>query len=82
MLCFLDPKKATVRYWLGGTDIAVEGHWEWASSGQQFDYTHWHPGQPDNANSNEHCLDMTGHMDFDWNDMVCTLKFYFICERE
>jgi hypothetical protein len=34
-----------VRAWLGGSDAADEGEWEWGT-GEAFTYTNWAPGQP------------------------------------
>jgi hypothetical protein len=36
-----------VEVWLGATDEAVEGTWEWVTS-EPFDYTNWGPGEPNN----------------------------------
>ncbi len=33
--------------WLGGTDAAQEGVWQWVT-GEPWNYTNWFPGQPDN----------------------------------
>lgn len=34
-------------YWLGGTDVSVEGEWKWIT-GEVWNYTNWDSGQPDN----------------------------------
>ena len=36
-------------FWIGLTDKAVEGTWEWAN-GDAVDYTNWLPGQPNDFN--------------------------------
>jgi hypothetical protein len=38
----------SVTYWIGLTDSAIEGEWQW-SSGESLTYTNWSPGEP-NAN--------------------------------
>jgi hypothetical protein len=35
----------SVTYWIGLTDSALEGAWEW-SSGESLTYTNWSPGEP------------------------------------
>lgn len=31
--------------------------WEW-SDGSKFDFSGWHKGEPNNAGSGEHCMEM------------------------
>lgn len=52
----------------------------WESSKQLLNYTNWSPGQPDNAGNNEDCVEIRGLFNYKWNDHVCSLKKYFICE--
>ncbi len=35
-------------YWLGATDEQSEGVWEWVT-GEPFDFTYWHPGEPNHS---------------------------------
>ena len=44
----------TPNTWLGATDEAVEGVWEWVT-GEPFDYTNWAPGEPNNCCPPEFC---------------------------
>ncbi|XP_046344929.2 perlucin-like [Haliotis rufescens] len=44
------------RYYLGGTDLGLEGRWIWTGN-KPFTYTNWEPGQPTNYKNNEHCLE-------------------------
>ena len=41
--------------WLGGTDEVVEGEWEWITD-ENFDYTRWMAGAPNNCGDEEHYL--------------------------
>ena len=34
-------RRPYVRAWLGGTDAATEGTWEWPATGETFAYTNW-----------------------------------------
>ena len=54
------------RAWLGLTDEAVEGEYKWVT-GEAFDYSNWASGQPDNADDNEHYVELGG--DGTWNDL-------------
>ncbi|VDI36192.1 Hypothetical predicted protein [Mytilus galloprovincialis] len=69
-------------YWLGGRDDVIEGVWMWASTDREFNYTDWAPGQPDNYAGNENCLHLYATQAMKWNDMTCTYKNRFICEKE
>ena len=70
------------RYWLGGRDDVVEGTWQWSSSDNIITYKPWWTGQPDNAGGIEDCLEIACRSaNCDFNDLPCTHKSYFICER-
>jgi hypothetical protein len=49
--------------WLGGSDAASEGNWQWVT-GEPWDYTSWLGGQPDNWNDIENYLCFWGN----WSD--------------
>jgi hypothetical protein len=71
----------------GGRDSAAEGTWAWAD-GEPFyqggapvegRYTNWLPGQPDNFDGVEHCLEL--QPEGRWNDVACSVSAEFVCER-
>ncbi|KAL4230663.1 hypothetical protein ACF0H5_011039 [Mactra antiquata] len=64
--------------WLGGSDLVREGVWTWQASEQEFSFTSWNPGEPNNANS-EHCVIM-GSSGVGWNDLGCGRLLSYICE--
>ena len=39
-------------YWIGLSDLVLEGTWRWQESHQIPSYANWYPGQPDGG---EHC---------------------------
>uniref|UniRef100_A0A3P8U5B6 C-type lectin domain-containing protein n=1 Tax=Amphiprion percula TaxID=161767 RepID=A0A3P8U5B6_AMPPE len=43
--------------WIGGSDCQQEGKWFW-SDGTPFKYSFWGPGQPDNHDGIQDCLQM------------------------
>ncbi len=66
--------------WLGGTDSATEGTWEWVT-GEAFNFTVWASGEPNNL-GNEDCLE-TWHSGNDWNDSAgSTANSGYIVEYE
>ncbi|XP_034329690.2 perlucin-like [Crassostrea angulata] len=68
-------------FWLGGTDVQIEGEWVWTGNVQAMgSYKNWAPGEPNNANGNEHCLEMDMGGQYHWNDNNCENRFNFICE--
>lgn len=68
-------------FWLGGTDVQIEGEWVWTGNVQAMgSYRNWAPGEPNNANGNEHCLEMDMGGQYHWNDNNCENRFNFICE--
>eukprot|EP00105_Crassostrea_gigas_P029096 XP_011450931.1 PREDICTED: perlucin [Crassostrea gigas] len=76
----LIDSKATGSFWIGLTDILVEGEWVWMSTQTIAQYTNWWPGEPNNRNI-EDCAVSTGSL-FHWNDVSCSSKCNFICEKE
>jgi hypothetical protein len=72
----------TPNTWLGATDEAVEGVWEWVT-GEPFDYTNWAPGEPNNSGGDEsqpeHYLTWAFPPDGRWND-VPDGELMFVCE--
>lgn len=70
-------------FWLGLTDLQSEGNYVWSHSSKALNGSgNWLPGEPDNANTNQHCVYMR-HQDgrFQWGDIECTTDFIeFICQ--
>jgi hypothetical protein len=75
-------------YWLGGNRVGKE--WQWVS-GEAFTYTHWSPGEPNNAGTGENKLMLmripsSGGRSGQWNDNVDkntaygSSSFGYICE--
>ena len=72
------------RYWIGGTDAASEGAWQWAD-GTPWGYTNWRRGQPDNDMGGQHHLYISGPSEGEvhgqWTDTKGeTNNLMFICQ--
>uniref|UniRef100_A0A674JHW7 C-type lectin domain-containing protein n=1 Tax=Terrapene triunguis TaxID=2587831 RepID=A0A674JHW7_9SAUR len=70
-------------YWLGLSDSAKEGEWRWVDgsplsvSFRRF----WFPGEPNNGvGLEEDCVHLRS--DGNWNDAICSLTHYWICEQK
>lgn len=69
--------------WLGGTDAAQEGVWNW-SDGEAWVFAAWNAGEPNNFNGHENCLEDYGpetSVPMTWNDIDCATMLPAICER-
>ena len=72
--------------WLGATDSAIEGQWQWVTD-ESWNYTNWGPGQPDaNAGWSEDYLQAglgysTGANGL-WNDWTNGNTISYLCEWE
>jgi len=65
--------------WVGANYEEEEGTWR-TPSGSLYHYTAWLGGQPDNAHSNEHCIEVRVN---GWNDYPCTSPLAcYACEVE
>ncbi|XP_070553643.1 perlucin-like protein [Ptychodera flava] len=71
----------TYQIWIGLDDIDVEGTFEW-NDGSAVKYTNWENGQPDNAGNVEDCAHLWADHDGKWNDLPCTNRAGFVCERK
>ncbi|NNE38244.1 MAG: HYR domain-containing protein [Gammaproteobacteria bacterium] len=63
--------------WIGLTDNAWEGEYMW-DSGEPFSYSNWYPGQPNDYNGQQDCVEMlnSGY----WNDQYNHYNLEFIME--
>ena len=65
-------------YWLGASDVEVEGQWVWDSNGDFVRLTkYWSYGRPLFNRSDHNCLAMWSDGIFDYN---CTKLLSFVCE--
>lgn len=68
------------QFWLGLSDLAVEGEWTWLPQQGSLNYANWGPGEPDNALNREHCALIDIHRNFTWSDDNCEERRNFICQ--
>ncbi|XP_067669831.1 uncharacterized protein [Haliotis asinina] len=64
--------------WIGGTDFDTEGTFKW-SDGTPFTWTNWEEGQPNNYARNQDCIELYDNKE--WNDLVCSTEYPFVCRR-
>jgi len=82
-------------YWLGLTDIAVEGKFVWQHSSKPLELSRWHPPEPDNYHGIQEdcvCAGLYGNDLLEWSDITCddnnntnldtniNHKIYALCE--
>ncbi|KAK3106515.1 hypothetical protein FSP39_021490 [Pinctada imbricata] len=79
---FSDSNKQNTSYWIGGNDIEAERHFVWVGTGSDLAYNRWYPGQPDAASYKQDCIEMYGRDNFEWHDVGCEAKNYFIYETK
>ncbi|CAG2229348.1 Collagen alpha-4(VI) chain,Collagen-like protein 7 [Mytilus edulis] len=66
--------------WIGAHDSVQESRFIWESDNTVLTYTDWNPGEPNNAGQ-EDCAHMNSGAKYKWNDIQCSRKFSFICEK-
>lgn len=69
--------------WTGGNDVDTEHTFVWNGPTHPiaFNYTHWHPGQPNNIGGDQDCvLIQYKSSNYEWGDVNCNEKHSFICE--
>ncbi|XP_052707642.1 perlucin-like protein [Crassostrea angulata] len=78
-------------WWIGGSDFAKEGVWQWLAGGSVSTYNGWGPGQPD-GNNTANCMTYRffNHTIIGWADDVCSPHTHhghhthmpgYICEK-
>ncbi|XP_033759003.1 perlucin-like protein [Pecten maximus] len=66
-------------FFLGGSDMFVEGIWMWSTTKSLISKIHWVPGGPHDSVNDEDCLTL---IEGSLNDVTCTSNNWFICELE
>ncbi|XP_062604710.1 perlucin-like protein [Saccostrea cucullata] len=73
-------RQSSVDFWMGMTDLVAEGHWRWMSTQSNATFMDWYPGEPNNGND-EDCATFGINYSWHWNDVDCTAKMNYICEK-
>ncbi|KAL1377443.1 hypothetical protein pipiens_016259 [Culex pipiens pipiens] len=72
------------RFWIGASSLPDGENFVWQSTGSRLSFTKWNLREPNNAGGVEQCVEIiycpTCPRIWDWNDMKCSLKAYFVCE--
>ena len=80
---FIKNLAGSNKVWIGLTDKANEGTWEWVIA-EDVVYTNWYPGEPNNYGSGEDYVEM--YIDGRWNDngppQFPSTTLYYVCEWE
>ena len=64
--------------WIGLTDFLDEGQFSWVD-GSPLTFTNFRAGQPNNANSNQHCTWI--RPDGLWDDITCKKQEQYVCQK-
>ena len=76
-----------IRMWIGGNDQTKNDQWMWVNAGTLVNngYTDWAPGQPDDAWTDEYCMELIqwkhGSNELRWNDGRCWWEHSFVCQK-
>lgn len=74
------PSEAAGEWWIGLSDLAVEGTFAWVDA-TPLDFAAWLPGEPNQfMGLEEDCAQFSVGMPGLWNDLVCTALGFYICE--
>lgn len=67
--------------WIGGSDLQENRVFVWSRNGDDFTFTNWLVGIPDNYQNSEHCVEMIA-AEGKWNDRHCNHNTSFVCEKD
>ncbi|XP_069490132.1 lectin-like isoform X2 [Ambystoma mexicanum] len=65
--------------WIGASDCYKDRFFVW-TDGSKLNYKNWFPGEPNNNNGREACVNYNFNSPGLWNDEHCEVKFPFICK--
>ncbi|XP_066541654.1 C-type lectin domain family 4 member F-like [Hoplias malabaricus] len=78
---YLTRKVGSKQPWIGLTDSESENQWKWVD-GSALTTAYWAEGEPNNWNGiEEDCVHMGFKENKTWNDLSCSSKRQWICER-
>ncbi|MGH0191889.1 UNVERIFIED_CONTAM: hypothetical protein FKN15_001379 [Acipenser sinensis] len=66
------------RTWVGGFHLFKSQKYIW-TDGSKWNYSNWAPGEPNNQNNKEDCIEINYNGPGKWNDHDCNSKMPFIC---
>ncbi|XP_062928245.1 C-type lectin lectoxin-Phi1-like isoform X1 [Mobula hypostoma] len=66
------------RAWIGLNDICKDGKFTWID-GSSYSYRNFGPGEPNNYNGREDCVNIHHFRNLTWNDAPCNMKIGFVC---
>ncbi|XP_033761145.1 lectin BRA-3-like isoform X2 [Pecten maximus] len=77
------PQRKDTAYWVGATDMDVEGTWRWTDNDEDVNFSNWGANQPNNWGSGQDCLSIGYETGGDrvWNDDDCNMYKPYICEK-
>ena len=69
------------RWWLGASDISVEGEWVWEVDQSPLSYTNWFEGEPNNDREQD-CMEFKYQGGSPgWDDLDCASNEpHYICK--
>ena len=77
------PDDDSPNIWIGASDEILEGHYVWYGIEQPLGFTDWFPGEPNSVplGEIEDCVVFYNDWNYQWADLPCDDKAYFICEK-
>ncbi|XP_070564554.1 cubilin-like [Ptychodera flava] len=76
---FVSGKMNSVEYWIGYTDLSVEGRWRWLNcrDSSEWDLGNWAPGQPTNGTDEDCAITNSNNK---WEDRDCNNPLPYVCK--
>ncbi|XP_026473310.1 C-type lectin lectoxin-Thr1-like [Ctenocephalides felis] len=71
------------QFWIAGNNILNISTFQWhLCDAKEMSFQKWAPGQPDNYNEEENCVEALFNSKIEgWNDVSCLKGRHFICEK-
>ncbi|XP_076829471.1 macrophage mannose receptor 1-like isoform X2 [Brachyhypopomus gauderio] len=73
------PNTWGIKAWIGFSSLDANSGFVW-TDGTPSDFDNWNPGEPNNYNNVEHCVEAFFHYVNRWNDKECDAYNDWICQ--
>ncbi|XP_051757212.1 C-type mannose receptor 2-like isoform X1 [Ctenopharyngodon idella] len=74
---FINDSLISGDVWIG----LFNGSWQWSDQSNSL-FRYWYPGEPNNYEGAENCVEIYPNVQGQWNDAPCSIQYPFVCHED